>query len=164
MVLRVDLSKFPEAVKGLLATEEVFASSRGSGTWVTAGNPSRALLLSTFTKQPLDIVRRELEGSGLRVYEGEWSLQENVPSTEVAETWVAAVAYVSRESMPGLWMDAYAAPPTAAQVLKAMYDEFRTNGEMAEVTFEEFIRLASPNVQILAPAQIADFAAEKEGC
>ena len=164
MVLKVDLLKFSEAARVLLGTEEVFLSPRGSGTWVTAGNPAKDVLLACHSPLAPELVRAELARFNLKVYEGEWALHDPGPTVEAHESWVAAVAYRSREPMPGLWMDAYADQPTAAQVLKAMFDEFRENGEVGEVTFEEFVRMAEPNVQILSPSQVLDFAMQKDGC
>ena len=81
-----------------------------------------------------------------------------------ADAFIAAVSYYSKEASPGLWMDAYPTPPTPQIVLRSIYDEFRANDEIGDVTYEEFLRLAHPNVVILSPGEIATFLAQKEEC
>ena len=69
---------------------------------------------------------------------------------------------MSERLMPGVWVDAYSEQPSAAMALKGLYDEFRSTGEVGEISFEEFVRLALPNVVIVSPLEIEKFIESKE--
>jgi hypothetical protein len=75
---------------------------------------------------------------------------------------VAAVSYASGTNQPGVWVDAFEGPPTTVQVLRSVYEEFRKNGEMPEVSFEEFVRIANPNVAIVTPPELAAYLQAKQ--
>ena len=81
---------------------------------------------------------------------------------DLTEIYVAGVAYRTESGPPGLWMDAYAVQPTQVQVLKSMYDEMTSTGQMAEVSFEEFVRLSESNVVVAGPNDLRSFLALKE--
>ena len=102
--------------------------------------------------------------SGLEVFEGEWSEDRTEASEEEPALYVAAIAYRSKERAPGLWVDAFESPPIQGQVLKALYDEFLENGEIQDVSFEEFVRISEPTVVIVSPEDLSAFARSKEGC
>jgi len=111
-------------------------------------------------------VRRKLELAGFEVFEGEWGEAGEWPSDRMVEEpiYIAAIAYRSRERTPGLWVDAYPALPTNATALRTFYDELSTNGEILEISFEEFVRAANPNVVILGPNELQNFVKDKAGC
>jgi hypothetical protein len=166
MVLRVEFEQFAAACKKLLKVEEVFLTERGSGTLATAGEPGKGLIVATVGKLGFAEAKAALEESGVKVSSGEWSLSgEGLEINEAGcELHVGAVAYHSKDSKPGLWIDAFAEPRNQTQVLRAMFDELRETGEMPEVSFEEFIRLANPNVIVLAPSDLMRFVEQSAQC
>ena len=111
-------------------------------------------------------IRAKLQKDGFEVREGEWTDSGEGASDRIGErqAHIAAVAYVSREKTPGLWLDAFPAQPVTGAVLRSFYDELAANGEIPEVSFEEFVRLASPNVIIVGPSEIQGFLDQKENC
>jgi hypothetical protein len=42
-----------------------------------------------------------------------------------------------------------------------MYEELRETGELSEVSFEEFVRLANANVVVVTPAQLRGYVMAK---
>jgi len=166
MVLTVPFEEFAEIASKRLGVREAFVTSRNGRTLITAGEPAKSTVLATWVdKKPAD-VRKELMGSGLSVHTGAWSLDlDSAPhEVEIETVYVAGVAYKSAESKPGIWMDAYSEQPNEATVLRSMFEEFCETGEIADVSFEEFVRLANPNVVILTPDQVKDFIRKKTGC
>lgn len=167
MVLTLDFSDIVEAVRRHLPEAEAFLAPYRTGTLVTAGSPDRGVLLRSITGLRPEEARSMLEAEGLAVRNGTWSL-DGVDGDEgevgTAPFHVAAVAYQSGDGKPGLWMDASETPLTLAQVLRAMYDEFVGNGEVADVSLEAFIEAANPNVVILTPEDIERFARQKLEC
>ncbi|MBI3720930.1 MAG: hypothetical protein HY248_00125, partial [Fimbriimonas ginsengisoli] len=55
----------------------------------------------------------------------------------------------------------YEDPPTQLQVLRTLYDEFRETGEVGDVSFDAFVRMAQPNVLILSLAELREFLRSK---
>lgn len=100
----------------------------------------------------------------MTIHRGSWSQGTDLPDREISisEAYVAAIAYQSSEHKPGIWVDAFPSLPTQVQALRALFDEFRATGEIAEVSFEEFVRLANPNVVIVGPAEIHSFLTQKD--
>jgi len=161
MTLRVPYSDFAAAATRFEVREAYILPKRG-GTDITSVAKASGHILFSRSEFPLEQVREELTRKGLHVFNGAWSLDPPDEATARCEdTFIAAVSYVSSESMPGIWVDAYPWQPTQVQVLRALYDEFRDTGEVGEVPFEEFIRLASPNVVIVSPLEIDGFAESK---
>lgn len=161
MTLRVPYSDFVAAATRFEVREAYIIAKHGA-TEVSSVMKSSGRILFSRTDTPLEDVRAQLSEGGLHVFNGAWSIDppEDEPCL-AAETFIAAVAYVSSETMPGVWVDAYPWQPTQVQVLRAMYDEFRSTGEVAEIPFEEFIRLASPNVAIVSPLEVEGFIESK---
>ena len=166
MVLRVEFEKFAATSKKLLKVGEVFLTSRGTGALATAADPDKDLLVAAVTSHSLAEAKATLEETGMAVNSGEWSLGgEGLEINQVGcELHIGAVAYHSKDSKPGLWVDAFAEPRNQTQVLRAMFDELRDTGELAEVSFEEFIRLANPNVVVLSPTDLSRFVEEHPPC
>lgn len=158
MVFRVDLERFAETAKSLAGASSAAVAARDQRTIVTAAEPSKNLVVAAVTTKPLSEVKELLAGQGLAVETGEWSHTGELQLDACEDqAYIAAVAYKSRESMPGVWVEAFPHAPTNAEVLKAIYDEFASTGEVGEITFEEFVRMAQPNVLVLTPDDIARF-------
>ena len=162
MILRVEFDQFPETVKRLLPSAHAYVSSQGAGAVATAADHKSGVVIVSAAGDALEEASRRLKEAGLEVFKGQWSLDDGALGGAACAAYVAAVAYVSEEAKPGLWLDAYPAEPTLAQVMRGMYDEFLANGEVGEeVSLEEFIRLANPNVVIVPPDHIAKYAEAK---
>jgi hypothetical protein len=166
MVLRVGFDEFASTAKRLLSVDEAFLAPRGVGTLATAASPGKDLIVAAAFPQDISEVANLLKTAGFKTAEGEWSLGgEGLEISQVnCELYVGAVAYNSKDSKPGLWVDAYVEPRNQTQVLRAMFDELRETGELGEVSFEEFIRLANPTVVLLTPTDLSRFVAEDTPC
>jgi hypothetical protein len=163
MTLQVPYDQFAETVRRVLAVKEVYVTCQGSQSLITACSASSQTIVAALSATPRDRAKKELSDQGLKVFDGAWSAEglTDLGVATPAEAHVAAVAYLSNEGRPGLWIDAYDSAPTPAQVLKTMYEEFRGTGETADVSFEEFVRLANANVVLVNPSQIRAFVQEK---
>ncbi|MCW5943696.1 MAG: hypothetical protein KIS66_15805 [Fimbriimonadaceae bacterium] len=171
MTLRVPFEEFAAAVARLLSTSEAYVTPTGEGTLVTAADPSRNILLRVSAETDPESVRARLEEQGILVFAGAWEEESPLcvpespcePVAEAAEesapppSFVAVVAYKSDEESPGAWVDAYPYRPTETQVLNAMHQELTENGEIAEVSFEEFVRLSKANVVVIEPEAVQAF-------
>lgn len=156
MILTVPYSEFLETAKRF-DIGEVFVEPAEKGVVLTGLLPNRDHVLRAWTEEDRTAVERELTPLGFLVLTGEWTRDAVSPDHTLDRCWVAAVAYVSDKKMPGIWVDAFDAEPTPAQVLKAVYDEFLATGELNEVSMEEFVRLAEPNVVIVTPSSLKSF-------
>ena len=166
MILHVEFDQFAPTVQRLLKTKEAFTRLHGGTVVVTSAHPEKPFVVASAVQgKPLDVKQR-LEASGFEVLEGEWTDAGEGASDRLGDrqTYIAAVAYHSKDKMPGLWLDAYPAPPVPGIVLRAFYDELMANGEIPDVSFEEFIRLANPNVIVVGPNEIQSYLSEKESC
>ncbi|MCZ7579655.1 MAG: hypothetical protein M5U21_02355 [Fimbriimonadaceae bacterium] len=156
MILRVPFELFAEALRKYGGENLAFLDHQDGEVAATAALKSIGGYVESFAAAPIEEVRHTLTELGFEVREGRWSSGgEEGPESRGAH--IAAVAYKSRDAMPGIWVDAYPQPPTPALVLRRMYDEFVENGEVGEITFEHFIHAANPNVLVLAPDEIARF-------
>lgn len=108
-------------------------------------------------------VRRRLDQSDIPCLLGSWSPSDDddVCADTPTEVFVAAVAYTSRDSRPGLWVDAFPYEPTPLQALRAMYEEFKANGEIGSITFEEFVLHSNSNVVVAGKEQMDGWARAK---
>ena len=167
MVLVVPYEEFP-ATAQKLGIKEAFLSTRGAQTLVTGAHLERDLVIHCQVNKALVDVQKELSEEEFSIHNGRWTDTIEVtgegghPIQDVY--YVAAVSYQSREQMPGLWMDAYPTAPTPQIVLRAMYEEFAANGEIDSITYEDFLKKATPNVVILSPSEISTFVALKTEC
>jgi hypothetical protein len=166
MTLLVPYEQFPDAVKRVLDTAIAYVSAHGESTVVSAYSATGATVVKSTVHAPIEDVRKTLKKSGMETFDGMWAADDAplAESNSGAAVHIAAVAYASGEDKPGVWVDAYSAAPTQVQVLKAMFEEFRETGELDDVTFEEFVRLANPNVVVVTPSEIENFVAQKEPC
>ncbi len=162
MTLTVPLEEFAEAVTRVLGHKDAYISPRGGGSLITAAADGKVVLTSS--KLLPDVVEAQLTSAGLKIHRGTWRVSDDSDATDMENIYVAAVSYVSSDEKPGLWMDAYPDPPTAIQVLKALYDEFASTGEVQDASFEDFLRLSNANVVILGPADLRSFAHQKLEC
>jgi hypothetical protein len=162
MTLRVPYADFAATAKRF-QIHEAFVCAHAGATEITGMMKESGRILFARTDVALETVREELAGKDLKVFDGVWSTE--TPELEerlmLEETYIAAVAYHSEDAMPGVWIDAYPFQPSPVQVLRALYDEFRDTGELAEVPFEEFVRLGTPNVVIAGPKEIEGYAVSK---
>jgi hypothetical protein len=143
----------------------VYVSRTEGKTRVSAADLEKGLIVSATPNLSVDATILELESQGVRAGKGHWSDGVDRVSDSPADLpFIAAVAYKSRDDMPGLWVDASLDHPTHASVLKALYEEFQASGEIGSTTLEEFIRGAMPNVVILTPAEIEKYLNDKNPC
>jgi hypothetical protein len=165
MTLHVDFDHFVEACERHLKSTVVYVSRFENKTHVTAADPALQLIISASTKQSTDEVRQALAKTNLEVRTGGWTEGSTGPSDSLGELpYITAISYRTNEDMPGIWVDAYSDPPTPAIALKAIYEEFRETGEIGEMAFEEFVRLANPNVAVVTPTELERFISDKNGC
>ena len=166
MTLRIPYDDFA-ATATRHKIREVYARPTGSGTELTAALGETDRILICRADEHVEAVRSRLKPHGIEVHNGVWSHDgesELIDEPEVTDGYVAAVSFLSEDPVPGVWIDAYPTLPSEVQVLRSLYDEFRTTGELGEVAFEEFVRLAQPNVVIAAPNEIQGYlAAKSEG-
>ena len=160
MTLEVPFEGFVEAVKRLGTGGSAFATPENGGTRLSAADPAKGIRVVAYSPQDPGTVAEALRAKGMETAEGRW-VPDDAPAA-AGEIHVAAVAYRTEEAQPGLWIDAFPEAPSAVQAIRALYDEFRANGEVAAVPFEEFMRLAEPTVVILGPSEMRGFAAAKD--
>ena len=160
MVLRVNPENFAAEVKNRLKVSEVYVMASGRHTLATAGDPSTGLLIEAKFRSTLAKTLDTLEKASLAAKPGSWCTGERDEMLEQTP-YMVAIAYRSEESTPGLWLDSDIHEISVAEALKRMYDEFRDNGEIKEVSFDEFVRVIRPNVMIVPPHQLHGWADEK---
>jgi len=164
MTLQVPFRNFISAVSRHLERPLVYMHRDGAHTTLSAADPGRGVVVTTTTDEPLTRIKERLDHEGFSVSDGCWTEGHLArQESESHETYVGAVAYRTRDESPGLWVDAFPNEPTPAVVLQAIYAEFETHGEMGEVSFEEFLKLAKPTVVIISPEQIANFVRQRSG-
>lgn len=165
MILNVPYEEFPAAAKRIGA-KDAFVSERPGGSVITAADPHKNVIVVCTCECSFEDVQRDLTKEEIKAAKGRWADASPILDGGVdgQGAYVAAVSYQSASHMPGLWMDAYPTAPTPQIVLRGMYDEFRENHEIGNVTYEEFLRWAHPNVVILSPSEIATYLSQKEEC
>jgi hypothetical protein len=162
MTLHVPFKNFVAAVTRHLERPLVYLHKEGGTVLVSAADPAKGLLIMSTSDEPATKVRERLDHEGFSVVDGVWregTIQRE--SAQPAACFIGAVAYRTREESPGLWVDAFPIEPTPATVLQAIYAEFEKHGELGQVSFEEFLRVAKPTVVVLKPEQIAQYLREK---
>lgn len=163
MTLHVPFDLFPKTVQRMLDTKEVFVTARGYGALATAADGQKGILIVSHTDHTPAAAKGKLTHAGFEAHEGRWKLTDEVEDEdpEQREAFIAAVSYKSAESAPGVWVDAHRTLPSEVQVLRVMYEEFRETGELPDVSFEEFVRLAEPTVVIVSPSEVQSFLDKK---
>lgn len=156
MKLDVAFDRFPAARDEFCPGAAVFVRERGGKTVVTTANPATQTVVQTSYAGGATDCRVALHALGLDALDGEWEPEIGVGG----ELYVGAVAYVSRETSPGLWIDASFEPVNSSRVLKKMFEEMVRTGEVGDITFETFESAARPNVIVVTPAELRAFALE----
>lgn len=167
MLLHVTFDEFAEAAKRVVGAKEAYVRADAGGVILTAAHPTENRLVTTHGHVSVEEAKKKLTAAGLTVHEGAWTIdgESILDEMDLSNVHVVAVSYLSGTNQPGVWVDAFENQPTTVQVLRALYDEFRSTGEMPEVSFEEFVRLANPNVAIVSPSELAGFVeAKQSGC
>ncbi len=165
MTLHVDFENFASETKRHTGAQLAYISKFENKSHVTAASIDTKVIVSASTKLSLEEAKLLLTEQGMDIRSGTW---EDGSSANIDELgvlpYVAAISYKSGEEMPGLWVDVSAEAPTPATALKAIYDEFRETGEIGDISFEEFVRLANANITILSPTDIERFLNQKSDC
>lgn len=163
MLLQVEWEGFVEAVDQWVGKRHAAISTLHGKTLLTAGCPNEGIIISSIVANDVDTVKRSLTEQGFKLVQGKWSTEHNPVSEHdsLAEIHVVAIAYKSREDMPGLWVDAFPFPPNQGEALKALYEHFEETGEIEGISFDQFIHAANPNVVIVSPEDIDRFARMK---
>lgn len=154
MVLRVSSERFAEEVRARLGIEDVYVIPQGKRALATAGVVEKSLVIQSEFSRGYEQTCDALRDAGLKPQRGHWSDSADEPGSMEQPPFVVAIAYKSEELTPGLWLDADINEITSGEALKRMYEEFRDNGEIKEVSFDEFVRVIHPNVMVIAPHQV----------
>ncbi|RYG21957.1 hypothetical protein EON82_17970 [bacterium] len=160
MTLDVPFDGFVAAAKRLANGQPTFVTPESGGTRVSCADTGKGIRVVAYSPKDLDPVAEELRKAGLDVTEGRW-IPDDAPAAS-GDVYVAAIAYRTDSTQPGLWVDAFPQLPTSVQAITSMYEEFRETGQVAEVPLEEFVRLAEPTVVVLSPPELRGFAAGKD--
>lgn len=165
MTLHVELESFAAETKRHTGGQLAYISRFENKTHVTSASPASKTIVSASTKLSLEETKLMLMDQGLEVVHGTWQEGGSASGDSLGQLpYIAAIAYKSGEEMPGIWVDVFADPPSPAIALKSIYDEFRETGEVGDISFEEFVRLANPNIAILNPGDIERFLNQKSDC
>ncbi|MEA2552377.1 MAG: hypothetical protein QOJ65_553 [Fimbriimonadaceae bacterium] len=163
MTLRVPFELFSETVRRVVGTDEAYVVPTEGGCICTAFDMDKRLRVLTKEGGPPKAAREKLEKAGMKIRQGYWAEgDEDVPEPAPAVPYVASVAYTAANHQPGIWVDAYDVLPTVAQVLRSMYDVFVDTGELRDISIDEFVRLAHPNVVIISPQELLSYASAKD--
>lgn len=155
LTLEVHFHQFHDEIQHRCKGERVYISEIKRRVICSCFESKTGVLVRCETTDPIVEVEKKLGALGHEIARGYWSRseEENIHES-FDDLYLAGVAYVSAESKPGIWLDAYSEEPTVHQVLTRLFDEFRENGEVADVNFEDFMQLAMPNVVLLKPDEI----------
>jgi len=164
MVLTVPLEDLAATAERLNLPQSAWLSRMGPVCRVSVANPDRNLLLRSDSGYTIAETRKRLEKQGFECFDGLWSADGEGGEMPSAAYWISAVSYKSGEGKPGLWVDAVPHRPLVGDVLKAMYEEFRGQGELEGVDLDAFIRLLDPTVIILDPGEQDQFVQRHLAC
>ncbi|RYG75348.1 hypothetical protein EON77_11300, partial [bacterium] len=117
MTLRVPIEEFAAAVRDVIGTDRAYAQEGAGGTSLSAGTSSSSAIVLCTDPRPLSAIRPELEGAGMKVFRGQWSLDGAVEI--IAIPYVTAVAYRTGGEHPGVWLDAYSESRPSGAALQA---------------------------------------------
>lgn len=164
MTLVVDYPSFVPAVRryGEGADDCVYLKRAGDSLLLSYVNPRSGIQVLAYGIGSEDEIVARLEEEGLCSSKGLWVTEASLEHLAQAsnETYIAAVSYETRRG-PGVWVDAYAAPPSEGAVLRAIFEEFVSEGRLDEHSFESFLAEARPQVRILDPDDIQRFIKQK---
>jgi hypothetical protein len=164
MILRVPFESFAETAKKTLGIGDAYIIAHDQHVIASAAVADKPCIVLSETNLTLSEAKAALKKSGIEAKDGQWAWGGEDLPVMAGDSYVAAVSYVSGEDKPGIWVDVYPEAPSQMEVLKALHHEFRSTGEMREVSFEEFVRLAKPSVVVLSPDVLTRFLLAKRGC
>lgn len=159
MTLRVPFEGFAEAVRRSLSTHDAYVHTDNARIIVSAGQGDRKMVVISSVQMPMEEVRTTLHAEGFHVYEGLWSIGDDLELLEMP--FIGAVSYRANKEKTGIWIEAYPEAPTEARVLLDLYEEFKHSGEIGEISFTEFEAAAQASVVVLSPDQIENFFTSK---
>ncbi len=158
MTLSVAYDKFADTLKKMGMSKEAFIAETDGRIIVAAYSAERQCFVSCESTKSKAETLSDLEKSGFTVIECRWDAGTPAePSDDATPQFVAAVAYKAKGQQVGVWVDAFPYQPTQAQVLHAIYDEFKMHGEVGELGFEAFVRLANPTVAVISSPELSGF-------
>jgi hypothetical protein len=164
MVLLVPIERFAAEARVRFPGEPVYVAGHAGRSLATVGSEKSGTMVQAEVPESAETLRARLEGEGLEVARGRWVVdEESAELDRHRPLFVAAVAYRSSEGRPGLWVDAYHREPSAGEVIDAFFDEMRSQGQVGNVTQEEFERIAGPTVVVVAPDALQEYANQSEG-
>lgn len=155
MVLRLPLDGLAESAERLGVPKIAWIRERAGMVSITLAKPEEGTILAANVEDTPENVRAALREDGITVLPGEWTEQGEGAENE---QFLTAIAYRSREEKPGLWVDASFDRPSIGEALDRLYDDLNDNGDLDDLSFEEFMRHGMPNVVILGPAELRDYA------
>jgi hypothetical protein len=162
MVHTVPIGEFCAAATRELGTKSASITRIGSQIIVTAANTNLKLVVRSVAEGKLETIKESLEKQGFAVEEGMWTLdEESVISTFGPLIYVSAISYLASPAKPGIWVDAFPEPVTPSQAIRAMFDELCADGEVHDMSFEEFMDMARPHAVVVTPAELEDFLKQK---
>jgi hypothetical protein len=167
VTLQVPFEQFVPTVRRLLSNAPAFVRDHGSGSLVTAADPAKRCIVACAHTDSASKTIDLLRAAGLEASHGQWREEGDIDDLHGGESvpYVAAISYRTEGDSPGIWVDAFQELPTQVMALRSLYDEFRSTGELSDdISFEEFVRLACPNVVIASPEDLASYVRQKEGC
>lgn len=138
----------------------IYLSRDGRYTVLTHLDPTDQILFRCEHAIPLEEATSALATLGHTCRTGVWSTETEHQSLD--ELYIAAIAYKSDETQPGLWIDAYDYPPNPSEVLSKLLEEFNAEGTLDHADNETFTKLAKPNIIILSPEDIQNFLAQNQ--
>ena len=165
MTLVVDFAEFAEAVRRFGRDDDCCIMHRrmGDSTQFTYVNPNNGVQIVALHVGSESDGIKELKSQGFETMRGTWVTESSLEHLAqlAGETYVAAVAYETKKG-PGLWLDAYPYAPTEGTILRAVFEEFVSEGLSGEGDFEVFIHEAKPIVRILSPQEAERFLRMKQ--
>ena len=162
MILEVPFCDFVATLKEY-GGDHAYVRVHESECVITGLFPKGDRVLVSYSDQPKQEILDLLKKADVTAREGGWEVPERNIKIEnlPANYYVGVVAYKSDEPMPGVWVDTFPYRPTTMQVLNAIYEEFRATGEIGNVAFDYFVKVAHPNVLVLSHEELNQFCQAK---
>ena len=159
MTLRVPFDGFVEAVRRNLGTHDAYVHTDNARVIVSAGLGDKKMVVIASTQMPLDEAKSILHADGLHVFDGLWSIGDDLELMEMP--YLGAVSYRANKEKTGVWLEAYPEEPSETRVLQDLFEEFKDSGELGDITFDQFESSAQASVVVLSPDQIETFLTAK---
>ncbi|MBS1706864.1 MAG: hypothetical protein JST40_13435 [Armatimonadetes bacterium] len=161
MTLSVSYELFKDEVLKRLPGERVYISREHGESVLTAGGPSTAMIVRTSVNKLVEEIRKDLQPE-IETHLGRWSEGSQTGDEPPLDLFIGGVSYQSNENRPGLWLDAYRTEPSVQEVLKNFHHEFVQSGDAGDLSFEDFLAFAHPNVVVYGPNEIRYHLGQKE--